>query len=62
MLIFNTDNALMKELEEAEKEAQETAKIIFELKERLAQLLTVRTVKILCMPTLLLQFYIYRLK
>lgn len=45
MLIFNTDNALMKELEEAEKEAQETAKIIFELKERLAQLLTVRTAK-----------------
>lgn len=32
----------MKELEEAEKEAQETAKIIYELKERLAQLLTVR--------------------
>lgn len=37
----NIDNALIKELEAAEKQAQETAQIINELKERLAVLVAV---------------------
>lgn len=37
----NIDAAVIKELEDAERQAMETAKIIYDLKQRVAQLLSV---------------------